>query len=170
MEKQTTLVLMLAMVIVTNGDNQDLDDNVVAKMIVGFAQMMNLTSAMVCLPTPKSAGDPLPIFVQDVNISLALQLTWKQYNNYSWIIERSRNMEGYTYIVYSWSPGTVNASSVWDVRCNYTYSRFLPTNEATEWSVSGTEPCSNIGELHGELLNIILDGALMFIPYNTQNH
>lgn len=74
---------MLAMVTVTNGNDQDLDDNLVAKMIVGFARMMNLTSVTVCLPTPESAGDPLPIFVKNVNVSLALELTWKQYNSYS---------------------------------------------------------------------------------------
>ena len=34
MEKWTTLLLLLAVVIVANSDNADLDDNVVARMIV----------------------------------------------------------------------------------------------------------------------------------------
>lgn len=111
MEKQAILVLLLAVMMVASVDGEDLDDNVVAKMMVGFAQMMNLTSVTVCLPTPKSAEDTLLIFVQDINVSLALELTWEQLNGYSWRFKEGR-VGGYTYIVYSWSPGAVNASSL----------------------------------------------------------
>ena len=83
-------------------DNADLDNNVVAKMMVGFARMMNLTSVMVCLPTPKSAEDLLPIFVKNVNISLALELTWEQYNNDSWKFRESEG-RGSTYVVGHWA-------------------------------------------------------------------
>ena len=76
-EKRAILVLLLAVMMVASMDSEDLDDNVVVKMMVGFARMINLTSVMVCLSTLKSAEDHLLIFVQDINITLALELTWE---------------------------------------------------------------------------------------------
>lgn len=75
--------------------------------------MMNLTSVAVCLSTPKSAEDPLLIFVPEVNVPLALEFIWKQDNNYSFNVGN-----GYGHIAYSWPSDVVNASSIWDARCN----------------------------------------------------
>lgn len=44
MENQTTSVLILVMVTVTNRNNQDLDDGMVAKMSVGFAHCNSLST------------------------------------------------------------------------------------------------------------------------------
>lgn len=75
--------MLLLVATAANADDLDLDGNVVAKRIVEFARMMNLTSVTVCLPIPRPAKDPLPIFLQDINISIALELTWNWYKNYS---------------------------------------------------------------------------------------
>lgn len=74
MEKRAVLTLLLAAMAMASVDNRDLDNNMVAKMIIGFAGMMNLTSVMVCLPTPNSAEDLLPI---SVNVPLALKFIRK---------------------------------------------------------------------------------------------
>ncbi|KAK4821675.1 hypothetical protein QYF61_027377 [Mycteria americana] len=48
-----TVLLLLLVATATNEDDLDLDGNVVAKMMVGFVRMMNLTVVTVCLPTPR---------------------------------------------------------------------------------------------------------------------
>lgn len=131
-------MLLLIAVTTAGMDDKDLDDNVVAKMIVGFALMVNLTSIMACLPTPKSLEDPLPIFMQNINITLILELTWQLCNNYSWAWAK---VGGHTRTIYSWSPGTVTANSIWKAKCNYP---FLPANKAMGWSFNGTMPCFNV--------------------------
>ena len=65
------------MAVTTAGmDNKNLDSKVVAQLIVGFARRVNLTSITACLPSPQSVEEPLPIFVQNTNISLTLELAW----------------------------------------------------------------------------------------------
>ena len=84
MEEQPIQTLLLIAVTTAGMDNKNLDSNVVAHLIVGFPRMVNVTLITARLPTPKSAEDPLPIFVQNINISLTLELTWQQRNNHSW--------------------------------------------------------------------------------------
>lgn len=81
--------------IVEDVDNNDLDDNMVVNMMIEFAQRLNVTSVTVCLPILKSAEAPFLVFVQDINISVPLELTWKQYSNYSRYFKRLEG-KGYT--------------------------------------------------------------------------
>lgn len=128
-----TILLLLLVATVTNADNLDLDGNVVAKMMEGFVT--------VCLPTPRSAEHLLLIFVQGINISLALELTWSQYNNYSCKFQESIGDVGCTHSMYSWSLSTINASLVWKAKCNYILQ---PTHKATGGSIKSTTACTKV--------------------------
>ena len=138
MEKQTIRTLPLMTVRTPSMDNKNLDSKVVAQLIVGFARRVNLTSITACLPSPKSVEEPLPIFVQNTNISLTLELTWQQCNNSSRAWGTDGKDGGHTHTIYSWSPGALNANSI---GCNYL---FLPPKNATGWSFNSTMPCFNV--------------------------
>lgn len=119
---------------------------------------------MVCLPTLRSREYPLPIFVQDTNISLAFELTGGQYHSYRWKFWKGMEDIGYIRIIYSWSLGTINDSSVWDGRCNYSLQ---PTHKAT-----GGVPMVPHTALrtHGEPQNAALYGMLMNTPWYTPSN
>ena len=157
-------MLLLLVATATDVDNSDLDGNVVAKLMVRFAWMMNLRWVTVCLPTPRSAEDPSPIFVQDIIISLALELTRHQYNNYSWKFRESIGDVGYTRIVYSCPPGTINASSVWDAKCNYILQ---PTHKATGWASTAPHPGPKFSE---EPPNMAVCGTLLITHWCVPRH
>ena len=164
MEQQTVRTVLLVAATTAGMDNKNLDSNVVAQLIVRFARMVNLTSITACLPTPKSAEDPLPIFVQNINISLTLELTWQQRNNHSWAWGTDGKDGGHTHTICSWSPGTINANSIWKTKGNY---RFLPPNEATGCSSNGTMPCF---DGPWGILNPMTNGKGTTIPCNIPNH
>ena len=138
MEKQTIRTLPLMAVTTAGMDNKNLDSKVVAQLIVGFARRVNLTSITACLPSPKSVEEPLPIFVQNTNISLTLELTWQQCNNSSRAWGTDGKDGGHAHTTYSWSPGAINANSI---GCNYL---FLPPKNATVWTFSSTMPCFSV--------------------------
>ena len=141
MQQQTICTLLLTAATTAGMDKKNLDGNVVAQLRVGFARKVSLTSITACLPAPKSVEDPLPIFVQNINVSLTLELAWQQRNNHSWAWGTDGKDGGHTRILYSWSPGVINANSIWKAKCNYL---FLPPDKATGWSFNGTMPCFNV--------------------------
>ena len=141
MQQQTIWTVLLTAATTAGMDNKNLDGNVVAQLIVGFARKVNLTSITACLPTPKSVEDPLPIFVQNLNISPTLELARQQRNNHSWAWGTDGKDGGHTHILYSWSPGVINANSIRKAKWNYL---FLPPAKATGWSFNGTMPCFHV--------------------------
>lgn len=113
---------------------------------------------MACLPTPKSLEDPLPIFVQNINITLILELTWQLCNNYSWAWGK---VGGHTHTIYSWSPGTV-AAIQYGRQSAITPSYLL----IRPWGGVLMVQCHAL-MFPGELLNIMTNGKQMIILYQA---
>ena len=79
--------------------------------------------------------------MQNINLSLTLELAWQQCNNHSWAWGTDGKGGGHTHIICSWSSGAINANSVSKAKGNYV---FLPPAKATGWSFNGTVPCFNV--------------------------